>query len=391
MDHQAKYNHIVEQMLAFVGNKTTDQAEAIMTVPSKSYTDPVIWQKEIDRIFHRVPIVVGLSAEIPKPNDFKTIDIAGKPLLITRQDDGTARVLLNVCAHRETLVAQAERGNQSAFTCQYHGWTYNKDGRLRGILEPGKFGCVERDDLALTDLPTYEKAGLIFAVLTPGLQSNFEEFAGEMIDDLSRLKLDDWVYAGKREFVGANWKIAYDGYLEGYHFATAHAKTLAFRSYSNVTHFTAHGPHMIIGFPQLTLEKLNAVDPSELWKHENDGYDYVRTLFPNSSIFSAPEITQIAQILPGPTPLENRTIMNYLVRKPPANEAEKKSTEETMDFFSKLTYEEDYILGLQVQHGLLSGAKKEVIFGRNEKGNQYFHRWINWYLADDMKSAAPTL
>jgi len=113
---------------------------------------------------------------------------------------------------------------------------------------------------------------------------------------------------------------------------------------------------------------------SGIRKHENDGYDYVRTLVPNTSIFSAPEITQIAQILPGPTPLENHTIMNYLVRKPPTNEAEKKAIEETMDFFSKLTYEEDYLLGLQVQHGLLSGAKEEVIFGRNEKGNQHFHR-----------------
>jgi len=34
---------------------------------------------------------------------------------------------------------------------------------------------------------------------------------------------------------------------------------------------------------------------------------------------------------------------------------------------------------------------KNVIFGRNERGNQYFHRWVQWYAAGDAAAPKPEL
>jgi hypothetical protein len=56
-----------------------------------------------------------------------------------------------------------------------------------------------------------------------------------------------------------------------------------------------------------------------------------------------------------------------------------------------VTCTEDYLIGMDVQKGLQSGAHDEFLFGRNEPGNQYFHEWLDWYLQDDTDMPEPVL
>jgi hypothetical protein len=53
--------------------------------------------------------------------------------------------------------------------------------------------------------------------------------------------------------------------------------------------------------------------------------------------------------------------------------------------------EEDYNVGLKLQQGLETGLMKSVLFGRNERGNQYFHRWVQWYSDGDQSAPQPAL
>jgi phenylpropionate dioxygenase-like ring-hydroxylating dioxygenase large terminal subunit len=346
----------------------------------------------MDLIYGRLPILAGLSGELPKPGDFKTIDMVGKPVLITRLADGSVKAMLNVCKHRAMLITDKASGNCARFTCPYHGWTYANDGRLISVTERDKFGDVDKTTLGLTPLPVYERAGLIFVVLTPGLEVDFDGFLGGLIEDLDRFAFQDWHYGGSRTIFGANWKVAYDGYLEGYHFAAAHPDTIAQRTFSNVMHFEAFGPHMRIGFPQRSIVEAMSKVPREQWADkETQGYDFVRTIFPNVSIFVAPELTQIAQLLPGPKPNENRTILYYVRRNPPQGEEDAQQLHAMIDWIRDVVNEEDYGVGLKVQRGLESGATDRVIFGRNERGNQYFHRWVSYYLADAPTARRPEL
>ena len=232
---------------------------------------------------------------------------------------------------------------------------------------------------------------MIFVVLTPGLSIDVERFLGGMLPDLEGLRLRDWHYLGSREIFGANWKVAYDGYLEGYHFATAHPRTIHPRTYSNIMHYDFFGPHMRIGFAQTNIGKLHDMPKEDWGGRENDGFDFVRTLFPNISIFLAPEIGQIAQLLPGPTPDRNRTVLHYVAAKAPEGDEEIASIEQMISFFRDVTNDEDYVLGLKVQKGLESGALKSVVFGRNERGNQLFHRYVDYYLKNDPHAAPPTV
>jgi phenylpropionate dioxygenase-like ring-hydroxylating dioxygenase large terminal subunit len=133
------------------------------------------------------------------------------------------------------------------------------------------------------------------------------------------------------------------------------------------------------------------VPKENYWQHENDGYDFIRTLFPNVSIFVAPEITQIAQIIPGPTPGENKTNLMFIHSKKPDTPEEQQAVDTMMEWLRDVVDKEDYQLGLKVQRGIESNAYKHVNFGKNERGNQYFHKWVDYYLAQDPDAPEPTL
>lgn len=385
---KADYNRIAARLIEHVEQRTTDMAEEQYKVASDSYLDEQRWNNEMEKIFKQLPLLVGVSSELPAPGHYVTRDIAGMPLLITRLRDNSVRVMINACSHRGMKVADGQ-GKCEKFACPYHAWLFANDGSLQRVYGEATFGEVDKAAMSLKQLPVHEESGLIFAVLTPGAEVDFKAFYGDMLDELGSLGFADWHYCGNRVIHGANWKIAYDGYLEGYHFAAAHPKTINERTHSNVMEFHAHGPHQMIGFPQRTIEQLRDVPQDELHKYENDGYDFIRTLFPNTSIFVAPEITQIAQLIPGPTVGENTTILHYINRTAPKNDEEREANETMMDWLRGVVQEEDYDLGLKVQQGMRSGAHSHITFGRNEKGNQYFHRWLEYYMGE--RADKPTL
>ena len=210
-----------------------------MEVPSTEYTDAEQWRREMDCIFKSLPILVGVTQEIPNPGDFRTLEILGIPLLITRQKDGTAKVLMNVCTHRGMQLTSEPCGNQKLFSCPYHGWTFKSDGALRAIADAPKFGEVCEGARDLVEFPCLEEGGLIFAVLDADSDVDIRSYLGAMMDDVAKKGMDQWTYVGHRIIHGPNWKVAYDGYLEGYHFKAAHPETIEPRTFCNVMEYDA--------------------------------------------------------------------------------------------------------------------------------------------------------
>ena len=382
---------VAEIMLDYVENKKTYLTDRTMQVPSSSYTDTDQFNAEMELVFKRVPLMLAFTAELPHPGDYKAMEAVGLPVLINRAKDGTVRAFLNVCSHRGAPVAEGT-GNCPRFTCKYHGWSYGQDGRLIGISEASTFGEVDKSGMGLRELPCEERGGMIFVCLTPNAPLDLDNYFKDYLQDFEALGFADWTYLGNRTIVGANWKIAFDGYLEGYHFASLHPETIHPRTPSNCAHYEGFGPNIRIGFPQRRIAEALKDVPREEWGvQENNGYDFVRIFFPNVSIFIAPEITQVAQIFPGPTPDRNRTVLNYLRPEPIKDEADGEAVEGMINFFRDVTYQEDYVIGLEIQQGLESGAHDNLTFGRNERGNQYFHEWLNWYLEDDASAPTPQM
>jgi len=389
-ERQALYNRNVKRMMEHVENGTTDWAEDTMIIASTEYTDQNYWEREMDATFRKLPILVGMTQEIPQTGDFKSLDVLDIPLIMSRQADGSVKVFMNVCSHRGMTLVHEESGNKRVFSCPYHAWSFSNDGSLRAVAEASKFGsdCKGRD---LVQFPCYEEGGLIFAVLDPNSTIDIRGFLGGMMDDVAAKQFENWHYIGNRVIKGANWKIAYDGYLEGYHFKAAHPETIEPRTFSNIMEFDAHGPHLLIGFPQKSVLKLRDVPESELHQHENDGYDFIRLFFPNTSVFVAPEITSVSQLIPGPTVDQNTTIVHFLNREKPNSEEESEGMVQMADWLIDVIDKEDYQVGLQVQRGLASGMQPNIIFGRNERGNQFVHKWLRYFVAGDTSEPEPNL
>lgn len=392
MTHAAQIGNAAEAMLDYVENGTTFMGKGTLAVPSCSYIDPDQWRAEIELVFKRVPLMLAFTSEMPNPGDYKAMDAMGLPVLITRDKAGVVRAFLNVCSHRGAPVADPGHGNCPRFACKYHGWTFGADGKLIAVAEARTFGEVDKSERGLRQLPCEERAGMIFVCLTPEAPLDLDRHFRGFLEDFEVLDFANWTYLGSRAIEGANWKIAFDGYLEGYHFASLHPDTIAPRTPSNRMHYEGFGPNIRIGFPQRRIaEALGCVPRAQWGEQENDGFDFVRIFFPNVSIFIGPEITQVAQLFPGPTPGSNRTVLNYLRRAPLRDEEDRRETEAAIDFFRDVTYQEDYLIGLEIQKGLESGAHDELVFGRNERGNQYFHEWLNWYLQDDPDLPEPVM
>src|SRR5690242_3970343 len=102
-------------------------------VHRRIYTDPAIFELEMERIFGAAWIYVGHESQVKKPGDYFATRIGRRPVVMVRDEEGTVRVIHNQCAHRGAMVVATETGNAAEFTCCYHGWTYHLDGTIKGV------------------------------------------------------------------------------------------------------------------------------------------------------------------------------------------------------------------------------------------------------------------
>ena len=131
---------LVDRVRALVAAKTTDQAEDTWVEPVANYLDPALFEAEKALLFRRVPLPLALSCELVGPNSYKAIEVAGTPVVITRDAQGAVHAMLNVCRHRGAEVCPAGTGRSRTLTCPYHAWSYRMDGSLAGVYGASTFG-----------------------------------------------------------------------------------------------------------------------------------------------------------------------------------------------------------------------------------------------------------
>jgi phenylpropionate dioxygenase-like ring-hydroxylating dioxygenase large terminal subunit len=198
------------------------------------YTDPEVFQLEMERLWSRTWVYAGHASQIPNAGDFITLDIAAKPVIMVRHTDGTIRVLMNRCAHKGTKVVGDLAGNAGkTFRCPYHAWTYRTDGSLINIpLKDGYGGTrLEKANLGLTavkNLETYR--GFVFVRLAED-GVGFREYFGDSLSSIDNLA--DRSPAGELELTGGclrflhncNWKMFVENLNDTMHPMIAHASS----------------------------------------------------------------------------------------------------------------------------------------------------------------------
>jgi phenylpropionate dioxygenase-like ring-hydroxylating dioxygenase large terminal subunit len=107
------------------------------------YLDQELFELEMERLWARTWVYVGHDSQVPNPGDYITTDIATRPMIMVRHDDGSVRVLHNRCAHKGAKLLSAPAGNTGRFLrCPYHAWSYTTDGALLARARgPGARWC----------------------------------------------------------------------------------------------------------------------------------------------------------------------------------------------------------------------------------------------------------
>ena len=365
-------------------NGTVERADDVLQVPASHYYDQERWELEMERVFKRIPLMLGLSCEIPNPGDYRALQAAGVPMIICRDKEGDVKAYLNMCSHRGAQIMEEGTGNTHRFTCPYHAWTFNFDGDLIGVFSEKEFGDIDKSCYGLKPLPVLERAGLIWVTPNPNSDLSIENFLSGYDDMLAHFNFENWHLFSRRTLKGPNWKIAYDGYLDLYHLPILHKNTFG-PDYPHKSMYYAWGPHQRVASPDPSIAEF-ADQPEDQWPVARM-MTGVWTIFPHISIASfdgGGRSVMISQLFPGEKPGESYTVQNYVMENEP-NEEQTKTAHEQFEFLEHVVRDEDYATGLKQQKSLETGFKDHVLFGRNEEGGQRFHGWVDTLLNTEDK------
>ncbi len=366
---------LAKRALAHFKNRTTDRAPGQMRLPVDAYANPGRYAREVRHIFHELPMAVALSLELPVPGSYKAQTLMDTPLLMTRDGDGKAHVFLNVCRHRGAIVCPEGDGNRQRFSCPYHAWTYDNQGKLVGVYGAESFGSVDRQSRSLTALYCEERCGLIWACLTPGITFDIDAWLGKFAEKLDALRLRDWVIHEQRELDGPGWKATIDGYLEVYHHDSVHRSTVGRHTIGNLLVHDIFGPHQRLTFGRRNLPELETLPESE-WRTD----DYIRiihSVFPNLSISGiVGGHCLVSQIFPGPTPETTSTRQTVLCSTGKQTAEWHRNARNFSEMTLQAVRDEDYAVVATIQAALPAGANRDFIIGRNEPGVQHYHRTV---------------
>jgi salicylate 5-hydroxylase large subunit len=221
-----------------VNVKLSWPAEGNTRIPYQIYSDPAIFELEMQRIFRgRSWAYVGLEIEIPNVGDYKVTRIGDKSVVITRDENGEIRGFVNRCAHRGVKLCRHEFGNTRFFVCPYHQWSYDATGSLRGVpfingvkQLGGMPDDFDRTDYALPRLAIWTRNGVIFASFDhdmPTLAAYLGEVNTQYFDrvfDGRQLKLLGY----SRQLIPGNWKLMFENIKDPYHASLLHVFLVTF-------------------------------------------------------------------------------------------------------------------------------------------------------------------
>lgn len=355
---------VVQRVLDHIDNRTTDLGERPWREPTEHYLSEARFSAERDRVLRRQAIPFCPSAALAETGSYVARAAAGTPIVAVRGQDGRVRAFRNACRHRGTqLVAGA--GCEQALVCRYHSWTYDLDGSLRHVPGEHGFPGLDKRTRGLVPVETTETRGLVF------VRQDGAPDADGGLDELPPLIGPEYRLLGVDERdVAANWKIAVESFLEGYHIRSTHAETFYPVQFDNLNVVETFGRNARIVFPYRAVNKLRAVPAGE--RSADGKLTYVYHLFPNVMVATFPG--RIFMVALEPLAPDRTRFVTYAMSDQDPGDHEAQAAVERGQSFVDAGAAEDRDVVCAVQRGLASGANEFFEFGLFEALIGHFHR-----------------
>jgi choline monooxygenase len=342
--------------------------ERARTIPSEWYTDAAVAAVEARSVFRATWQAVGRLDQLTDRGSFLTADLAGLPVLVVRDNEGTLRAFHNVCRHRGAVLAAEATGKLSRLRCRYHGWTYDLTGRLRGAPEFDGVAdfCKEDQGLPPVHVDTWGPVVWVHAG-TP--QESLHDYLRPLPEQTAALGLDALRFVQRREFsLACNWKVFVDNYLDGgYHVNTVHpelASVLNYADYRTDIH----------EFSSVQSSPLQPPDDPALRSLRTGNRAYYWWVYPNVMLNIYQGVMDTNLVLPcGPD--RCRVIFDYYFARPDGQDRQRFEAESIA--LADRIQEQDIGICEEVQRGLASGSFASGRYCvKREAGVYHFHQLL---------------
>jgi phenylpropionate dioxygenase-like ring-hydroxylating dioxygenase large terminal subunit len=202
-----------------------DDAAQARGLPGRAYSDPAVFEAEVERVFTAGWLAVARESQVASPGDYLAADPAGVPVLVTRDAEGGVHVLSRICRHRGMPVAEGA-GNAKALMCPYHLWRYGLDGALLSAPAMDGSQAFDAPSCGLRAIRHETWGGWIFANLD-GRAAPLGPQVAPLTARVAAYGLERFVTADVITFESPwNWKVMIENFMESYHHIGPHAGTL---------------------------------------------------------------------------------------------------------------------------------------------------------------------
>ncbi|MEL6367769.1 MAG: SRPBCC family protein [Pseudomonadota bacterium] len=367
---------LAEELLELQASKSAFLDPEVKSSPVEHYFDKSRFEQEHAYIFRTTTQPIVHSSELAEPGAFIRRNLAGLPILFTRDAEGVAHAFLNVCRHRGTRLVDAHSGCKRRFSCPYHAWTWDNQGKLVGVPHEAQgFPGIDKKAMGLKRIACVERNGWLWANASETESPDVASWLAGLDDDLVWFSSADHRVVYSDELLcNANWKILVEGGIEAYHFRVAHRDTIAPFFCDNLSSYQQFGPHLRSILAKRTLTELRD-QPQDYWQIR-DHAQVLYGIFPlNQWLVQSDHFVWVQS-----EPLHAQQTRIRISTLAPADNTQsdedlehwRKNHQITMD-----TLTEDFTIGESIQSGLQTGANDELTFGRFEGALAAFNQCID--------------
>jgi nitrite reductase/ring-hydroxylating ferredoxin subunit len=216
----------ITQLKAAPAAKVPFQITDPERIPTPRYFDEAFYKLECEHLWPHAWQMACRLEQIPAVGDWIEYTILDKSVIVVRTKDGV-KAHHNACRHRGVpLVGSGSHGNCQAqgFICPFHGWRFSMDGDNTFVYGKHLFSerQLEKADLALSACRVELWGGCAFINFdnnAPSLRESFGPVADRIeAHGMSKLRAEWWFAT----VLPANWKIAMEAFMEGYHVMRTH-------------------------------------------------------------------------------------------------------------------------------------------------------------------------
>jgi Rieske 2Fe-2S family protein len=193
-------------------------------LPRELYSNPDVYQQDLEQIWHKDWVFAGHTFELEKPGHYLTLQVGEYPIAVVRGADGQVRAFHNSCRHRGSKVCPESHGKVAKLVCPYHKWTFELDGRL---LFAGNMGQdFDKSQYGLK--PAHcEIVNSYIYVCVADTAPDFSVFRNAVSPFIAPHNLDDCKVAFESNLIEkGNWKLVFENNRECYHCDGSHPELL---------------------------------------------------------------------------------------------------------------------------------------------------------------------